>query len=368
MIRLITSLLLLPIVAAQADVIRLKSGETLEGKVTRTTSDEVTIEVQFSPTITDERVIARTAIEALGIISEDEEAFQKIRDADTPPTVLSPKACDAVIKDVLQPFLEQYPSSDRADTVRLRIRSIRADIERLKSGDVKVSGIWYDKSSFSVEKYQIEAATALDAMMRHAGEGNVVPALNSFALLQTSYPNSMACIEAVPLALKTLSKLLLQLNIAINELPEIKLQRQAAIDRTPPEQRQAVKQAIAAEDARADAAAKLAAANKQPFFPILPYDEKGLKAMQSTATALEKKLTAIDPGSLAEDTRLARQAHKELDEREYTGAEVTLAELAKAWPAYEALPRLKKRLDDALAANKASAEAAAKKSPAPKSP
>ncbi len=359
------ALLLILAQAAHGDFIELKSGEKIEGRVVKTTPTEVTIEVQFSPTIVDERIVAREDIALLGVAEEDEVAFAKIREAGTPDTALTPKVCEAVINDSLAPFLKAFPTSDRAPDVQARIGAIRADIRRLQSGEVKVSGRWYDKSAFAVEKYQIEAATVFEAMSQQAAAGHVVEAMNSFNLLQTSYPASIAYADSYPLALKTTQKLLQQLAYAIAELPEVKARRQAAIDRTPPEQRQPVIQAIAAEDAQAAAAAKLAATHKQAFFPILPYDDKGLQAMLISARAIEKKLAALDAKLLAGHAKLVRRAQKELDEREFAGAESTLAELERVWPKYEALSRLKQRLADATTANKASAEAAAKNPPAP---
>lgn len=342
--------LLLPVTAAFADTVKLRSGEIVEGRILQNDANGITMEVQFSPTIKDERRIDRKDIVGSAVTSDDEAAFAAIRDLQTPDTALDPKAYADFIARNLRPFLQQYPTSTRATDVKLRVQAVEADIARIKAGDKKVGGIWYTPEAYVVEKYQFDAGTILAAIKQQFAEKNYVAAMNYFVRLQTSFPNSLAYAESLPLAPKVLAKLDQQLLFTIGNLPQTKAQRQAAVDRTPPEQRAPIQAAIDAENARADAVAQAAQRGNQKFFPILPYDEKGLLAMQQSAKQLGAQLEAIDQTKFSRGAGLVRQATKELDQNELDAAQTTLAELAETWREYEGLARLQQRLTAARAA------------------
>ena len=360
MTRLLSIFLILPLAASFADVIKLKSGETIEGHVTASTADTVTIAVNFTPTIVDERSVARADIAYINVEAGDEIAYAKIRDIQSPDTELSPADCQKIIDEKLTPFLKQFPGSARAEDVRRMIAILQADVAQLKAGNVKISGTWYDKAAFDSEKYQIRAATVLEAMKEQFDAKNYIAAVNNFDLLQRTYSNSMAYVEGFKLGVTAIGKLSDQLDYLIANLPQAKAQRQAVIDRTPVEERQPIQQAVAAEDARAAAVALLAQKNQQHFFTAYPFDEKGLKAMQISLQQLSKQTDAVDAAQFAQDARLVRQANKELSLHELAAADTTLAELKTSWPHYEGLPRLEQRLRVSREADLASAAKAAK--------
>jgi hypothetical protein len=354
--RFLPLLLLVPLAAAQADVIKLKSGEVIEGKITKSDPASITIVTQFSSTITDERRVKRSDIVGAAVASPDEAAFAKIRDLEPPATALDAQPYETVLNTVLRPFLKQFPTSTRTMDVKAKIKAFEADIARLKSGNVKVAGIWYDQASYAAEKYQIEAAGILGAMKREYAAKNYPAAMNDFDVLQRAFPGSAAYAEAVPVAEKTLEKLIQQLTFTIGNLPQTMAMRKAAIDQTPIEQRTPIERAIAADDARAVAAAEAAQRKGQRFFAILPYDEKGLKAMQQAAEQVTVDLKAINKKQLAAGAKLVRQAQKELERGQYDAVETTLNELQTTWMNYEGLGRMQQRVRSAQDAVRASIE------------
>ena len=60
-----------------ADTVTLKSGEKLDGKILNETDTEVTISVQVSATIKDERVVKREDIATVEKVQPDEVAWVK---------------------------------------------------------------------------------------------------------------------------------------------------------------------------------------------------------------------------------------------------------------------------------------------------
>ncbi len=355
MSRILLICLIFPLAAVYADTIKLKTGEVLQGRVTASSADSVTFEVQFSPTIVEQQIYARADIANLAVEADDEIAYAKIRDIRTPETALNPKVCQALLDNDLAPFLKQFPASARVVDVQQQVKSIQDDLLRLKRGDVKVFGTWYDHAAFDAEKYQIEAATVLEEMKQEIAAKNFPSAMNSFDLLLRSYQNSAAYVEALPLARKAIVSLEQQLNFEIGNLPDTKAQRQANLDRTPVEDRPPIQRAIDAENARAVATALLAQKNNQRFFTIFPFDEQGLQAMQAAVQQIETQLKDVDAKKLAEGARLVRQANEELATHQISEAETTIAQLKATWQEYEGLARMEQRLQAEKTANADSA-------------
>ncbi|HEY8899646.1 MAG TPA: PTPDL family protein [Chthoniobacterales bacterium] len=339
--------LALPLANATADAIKLKSGEVVEGKVIASDAKSVTVEVQFSPTITDERTIARSDIAATVLVSPDEAAFASIRALEIPATALDVRAYDEVLNKDLRPFLKSYPTSTRVTDVKELIKNFEAERARVAAGEIKVSGVWYDAATRTAEEYQIDAATELAAMKLQLAAQNYPGAVNSFEQLVRSFPNSAAFAESFPLGKKAILKLEQQLSFTIGNLPQTLARRQAAIDRTPVEQRQPIQAAAAAEDARAAAAAEAAQKANVHFFAILPYDEKGLRSMQEALKSLVDQLKPVDEKQLAAGAKLVRQVNNELSTNQLAAAQTTLTQLSTAWPQYEGLGRLQSRLSAA---------------------
>lgn len=366
--RLFLVLLATPLAISLADTVKLKSGEVIEGKVISTDNASVTIETQFSATITDQRTIARTDIALLSVASGDETAFAKIRDLKAPATALDATVYTDILDKQLRPFLKKFPTSTRVADVKAMIKSFEADVARLRKGEKKVSGEWYDAEAYVAEKYQLEAAIIYQAMQSDLAAKNYSAAMNDFDQLQRSYAGSAAYAEAVPQAEKALKLLDQQLNFAIANLPQTLARRQAAIDQTPIEQRPPIQAAINAENARATALAAAAQRANQHFFAVLLYDEKGLKAMQQASAQVAQQLATVDAKKLAKAAQLVRQANEELAHNQLAAAQTTISELTAQWPEYEGLSRLQARLTSSQSANEASskAEAAGQAATAPK--
>jgi hypothetical protein len=366
MARFLPILLVLPLTTALADTIKLKSGQTLEGKIVKSDATTVTVELKFSPTITDQQSIARADIAAISVQSADEAAYAKLREIQPPATALDSSGYQALIDGQLNPFLKKFAYSPRVADVKAKIAELQADITRLENGEVKVAGTWYDKTAAAAEKYQIEAAAALDVMKAQIAAANFPGALNEFDKLQR-YQNSTAYAEAIAPARKAIARLQQQLDFALANLPATQAQRQAAIDRTPPEQRADIQRAFDAERARATAAAAAAQKNNQRFFAIYAFDEQGLKSMQQAAQQLATQLQTVNTTKLTSGAKLVQTACAELASNEPAAAESTLTQLRATWPEYEGLHRLEQWLKAEQDARKSSPDstASATRAPAP---
>jgi len=339
-----------------ADTIKLKSGEIIQGKISRTDATSVTVEVPFSATITDERVIQRSDIANVAVTARDEAAYEKIRGIQLPTTALDAQPYEIALDNELLPFVKRYAYSPFVPDVKDKIKAFQAELDRIRSGEVKVAGAWYTQDAYNAAKYQISATIALETMKACNAKLDYVGAMNAFVTLLRTYPNSVAFADGLPLGRTIFSKLVQQLSFAISNLPQIQAERQATLDRTPIEQRQPIQDAFNADIAKAKALATAAQKNNQPFFAILPYDEDGLKAMQQQAVQVQNQLQTVNETKLSEGSKLVHQVEAELAGHELAAARTTLDELHATWPEYEGTARLQSRIQSEKDAATASSD------------
>lgn len=343
--------------AAFADTVKLKSGEVVEGTILETTAKEVVIEVQFSASIKDVQRIPRSDIEGIDRATRDEADFEDIqKNAKIPETASDPAAHRAIIDGKLKPFLTRFGYSTRAADVKKMIAQFEEEIARLERGDVKIAGVWYDRDAVAKEKYQIEADEQLEKMKQAMATGDFVGAANAFETLQRLYPNSAAFGESAPLAEDAVRKLQQQLSFAISNLPLTLTERRQTIERAPAGQRAAIEQAMQAEEQQFAAIAEAAQRSGKRFFKVVPFDEKGLKIMETNLRALQQQIDQLDTRALASQAALARRAARELSEGQIDAATASITALRQQWPQYEALSRLDQRLKDAQTSSAEPAE------------
>lgn len=338
-----------------ADTIKLKSGETLEGTIISETRTSVTIEVPFSATIMDSRTIAKSEIEAMSRLTKDEVAYAALASLENPRTALDASAYQD-IKNQFTNFIKEFPNSIRLVDARERIAAIEEREARLAKGEVKFNGQWIPAKDYLAEKYQIEASVLESEMKRQLEARNPGGTLNIFEDLKKSYPNSIAYAESISTARKAVSDMDSRLLFELNNLP-IKLDARAkTIERASLTDQPRVRQAMENEDARLKQIAEQATKSGRKFFPISSIDENGLKLMQKATDTVKTELARPELAKLESNVALARRTIDNIAAESVESARSSFDQLATAWPQFEALPRLKAKVE-ALEAKAASAAA-----------
>jgi hypothetical protein len=337
------SLFLLTASSLWADSIKLKSGETIEGTVTSETRDAVTIEVPFSATIMDTRVISKADIETMDLQTKDQRAFIELTKLENPRTALDASGFEK-IRLQIETFIQTFPNSAHLADARDLLAKIQEREARLAKGEVKVKGEWLSAEEYAAEKYQIEAAVIADEMQRATAEGNPVGAMNLFDELKKSFPHSTAFAGAVETAKTALADLERRLAFEMGNLQTKLAERARTIELTAQADRERVRIAMEAEDARLKRIAEQAAAAGRKFFPISSIDANGLKLMQNAVAEAKRDLANPDYAALTAKVAAANETIRAVAESNVDAARAALANLESQWAQFEALPRLKAKL------------------------
>jgi hypothetical protein len=136
---------------AQADVVKLKDGSTVEGEVVSQTETEVVVEKSFAGgSIRTKETIERSKIAEIVLATAAEksqraaqQAYDALQKYQLNPLTSQPKAYyDQVIEGVFRKFLTDFPDSPRVNDVVARISDWEAEREKVAAGQAKLNGQW----------------------------------------------------------------------------------------------------------------------------------------------------------------------------------------------------------------------------------
>ncbi len=345
----------------RADTVILKSGDKVEGKILSETDAEVTMSVQVTATIKDERVIKRSEIDKVEKVQPDETAWALI--ANFMPGAESLERDDYErVKAALGSFTGSFPQSSHAQVVQKRLDEFTAESVRVNLGEVKLNGQWMSKEKVQEEQIQIGGRILLNRMNRAAGAGQLTEAMAIFDQLEKGFVGSASYPESVELARRVLPP-----------LSQTVEQRNIQYKRRVEDEKQRLKNSKGAELAQLDALIKKEVATTEAtlaaiersgakWLPLQPVNARSLTSLASRVTSESSRLAALPIEKMKESIKAAEEARNALAVRDFDGAEKSLREASSAWSANELAKRLQTKLTEAKKAPSSSGSAKPKES------
>ncbi len=357
----ISSALLCLCGTVKADTVILKSGEKLEGKILSETDAELTMSVQVSATIKDERVVKRDEIEKVLKIQPEEEAWVALGGLVPGADSLERDDYERV-KAALQHFLNSFPKSGYAPVAKERLDQFTAEQKRVEAGEMKLNGDWLTKEKVKEERVQVGGHILLNRMRRAATAGQLTEAMAIFDQMEKGFPGCASYPDAVELARRVLATL----------KPAVD-QRQAQLTRRIEDEKQRLKTSTGTEKAQLEALIKqerttadatIAAMERAgvKWFPLAPANERSLAALESRVTTETARLgsAGLSVEKMRESVKTAEAAAAALKNGNLADAEKMLQSAGSGWSANELVKRLQAKLAEAR-----KAESAKKPTPTP---
>lgn len=200
---LMAGILAIPL-ATLADTVKLKNGETLEGKITTDGADFIKLEIAVSATIKDTKIIPKTDIAEIIKAAPDDVALNDLRKNLPAPSLMSADAYRKLISTGPEKFLADFPNSAHKAEVEKILADLKEELDKVERGYVKVEGEWI--SPEEKKQYQALSESKIRAvvMKRKLSGGDYLGALRDFEILDERYFGTPAHVEAVPVMLELL--------------------------------------------------------------------------------------------------------------------------------------------------------------------
>ena len=315
---------------ALADSVTLKSGEVINGKILRETDTQVVMEVAVTASIKDEKIIPKADVQTVSKTAADEIAYQAIKPIQPGANSFDLEKYAPLTKS-LEAFLAQYPQSARVKDVQATLAAFKDEQARVKAGDVKFSNRWYTAKEAEKNKYHLAGQKLLVVMREQAVRRDFVGALNTYADIEKTYPNSSAFPEASALA----QNMIATATADIERLRDVaKMQDEQFnkgllfVGESEKKQMQAARKAQLDNAEAQYAAAERSTAKWKPLMPLVDRSFDNLKSALSTEGPRIDKLPVAD---MRKSVAATTEAEAEMTAKHFANADAKLKEAKALW-------------------------------------
>jgi tetratricopeptide (TPR) repeat protein len=342
---------------AIADTITLKSGEAVEGKITKETDKDVTVEVKISASITDERVVLKSDIANVEKATPDVVAYRAIAAYRLGVDSMALAQYEAPI-EALRAFVRQYPDSSRAVSVKTILHSFEDEQARVGRGEVKLNEKWLTKDEVEKEKIQIGARLALSYMMSQSAGGDYIGAMTTFNAIEKNFPGAAVMPNAIDFAKQVLPALKAAVQKALANAKAFRVDRSKRLAIDSPTDRKQVRGAIKQEQVEVNALVD-AAEKAGNWPPLLADNEKSVNALLKHADREAARIAALPVDKMKQSVSFTYLAKQNLDTGDSKTAVENLKQATALWPENEMAQRLTKDTSGGQKADAGSAAAGA---------
>lgn len=304
---------LLAVLSLRADEIKLKSGQTLTGRITYEAADIVKMEIPISASIKETKVIGRADIASIVKDAADDVEFNKIQTLVPTASMVDVDAYKKMLESGPDAFLKNFPTSVHVPKVK-EIRATLADeLDKVERGFMKLDGEWLSPQDKLFYKELIESKIRL-LRMESSAKGNnynqLIAAMREFEVIEESYFGSPAFPKAVEIAKQIVPVLGRQLQTMASSVDYQNAEYEKALAASTPEARVQLTAARAREDkSYTDSVASDKKAGVK-WVQFNPRNKQGIEeALRLAATELTR-IQAFDMAALTKQAELLVEADK----------------------------------------------------------
>ncbi len=339
---------------AFGDSIELSDGAKIEGRIISADSSQVTIEVEITSGIREEKSYTRAEVAKIQRATPDESAFREVTSLPLPATADDPAVYDAPLERV-RSFMRSYAYSKHMPEARKLAASLESERTRVAAGEVKVDGQWIGGAAAGPDKNELGGRIQLSKMKFANDPASVLMAFES---LEKNHATSSAYPEAVNLARASIGKLRTELLRVRSDLERRTREQEQGLQLASADRRLQMERGIAEEKAAVQAQIDRAKQSGAKWLPLLP-EAKALDEMSKLAEREDERLAKVDVDNMNAAIAAAAEAKKQIESGRFAEAKTSLETASKLWPQYVLLASLNESLKKAEkeAAEKAKEEA-----------
>lgn len=189
--------LLMIVSSALADTVKLKSGETLEGRITTEGSDYIKLEVSISATIKDTKIIPRADIAEIIKAAPDDVALGELRKMLPAPSLMAAPAYRKLIDSGPKRFLTDFPSSKHKEEVDKIMAELSAELDKVERGYLKLNGEWISPQDRKQFQALTESRIRGVVFERKLAQRDLLGSLREFEILEERYYGTPAHVAAI---------------------------------------------------------------------------------------------------------------------------------------------------------------------------
>jgi hypothetical protein len=237
---------------AAADTFFLTDGTQLEGKIIHDDGETYLLEIQVTPTIKDERQVAKSDVERIESEQVDEKAFAKIADLVPTPDLLT-EGDYGRRKSAVEAFLKEHPESEFKTQAQEILATLESEAAAVAAGGVKLNQTIIPAEKYQANAFELDSRVWVEKIRAHIGRSEFLAALRLFEDSATEFQSSAAHQEILPLIRQVIDRHEMQVSRLLDEYEARVREQEVGLERMRPEDRTISERALAEEAAAVEA-------------------------------------------------------------------------------------------------------------------
>lgn len=323
--------LLFPLSLLQADEVKLKSGQSLTGRITYEADDIIKIEVTVSASIKETKVIGRADIAEIIKDAPDDVEFNRVQGLVPTASLMPASAYRQLLETGPDSFLKAFPQSAHVPKVQEIRTTLAEELDKVERGFLKIEGEWLtprDKIDF---KDLIDSRIRFLSMSNLAQSGNInglIGAMREFETIEKNYYGAPAFPKAVELARQVIPNLGRQLQVMMRDVDYRNAEYEKALANSKPEARDQLTQVRAQEEKAYQEAVAADKKSGMKWVQLNPRIKASIEAYLKLATAEFARVNEFDVAVLTQQAGKLVEADQLIAAGNIEGARSKIAEAA----------------------------------------
>jgi hypothetical protein len=323
--------LLFPLSLLQADEVKLKSGQSLTGRITYEADDIIKIEVTVSASIKETKVIGRADIAEIIKDAPDDVEFNRVQGLVPTASLMPASAYRQLLETGPDSFLKAFPQSAHVQKVQEIRTTLAEELDKVERGFLKIEGEWLtprDKIDF---KDLIDSRIRFLSMSNLAQSGNInglIGAMREFETIEKNYYGAPAFPKAVELARQVIPNLGRQLQVMMRDVDYRNAEYEKALANSKPEARDQLTQVRAQEEKAYQEAVAADKKSGMKWVQLNPRIKASIEAYLKLATAEFARVNEFDVAVLTQQATKLVEADQLIAAGNIEGARSKIAEAA----------------------------------------
>lgn len=323
--------LFFPISLLQADEVKLKSGETISGRITYEADDIIKVEIPVTASIKETKVIGRGDIAEIIKDAPDDVEFNRLQTLLPTASLLPASAYRQMLETGPDAFLKNFPESRHTPQIKEIRDTLAGELDKVERGFLKLEGEWLSPQDKIDFKELIESRVRFISMTNLAQSANsnsLIGAMREFEVIEKNYFGSPAYPRAIELAKQIIPTLGRQLQTMQRDVDFRTAEYEKALTNSKPESRE---QLIQARQREEKAYQDSLAADKKSgvtWVPLNPRIKASIESYLKLASSELARLSALDVATLTKQAEQLVEVDKLIAQNDLENARTKLAEAA----------------------------------------
>lgn len=299
-------LLALAFPATAAETFIMKDGSKLLGKIVSEDATTYHLEVEFSKTIKDERIIAKADVVKIEHNIPEQNDFSAISGLTPVPDFQTAEDYAKQIR-IVEKYIAGHRMTAKSKDAEAILSTLKAEANEILAGGIKLNGRIIPPVEYRNNAYDFDARIQELKIRKLVKESKILPALRVFSEFQNDFRNTSAFIDLAPLMHRVITAYLAEAGSSLSTYETRVKERKTGLDRMTAADRRNTETAIREENAelekrlRSEKDAKLAWVTLHPFCKPALDDTITCGKQELSRLASVKSAPFVDGGKIFRD-------------------------------------------------------------------